>query len=268
MKDYLREIIRPAGSSFQARNMLREYLQARILSVFQKNGAMIPIAFHGETALRFLFSINRFSEDLDFALEKHAESFNFRYLLQAVVNELRPEGYPVELKINDRKTVYSAFVRFPGLLYEFGLSSMPGEVMAVKVEVDTNPPKGAGLSTTVVRKFVLLQLQHHDKASLFAGKLHAVLMRPYLKGRDIYDLQWYLSDPSWPAPNLEFLNHALQQTNWKGETLNEGNWKDRIIQRLRDFNWAGVIGDVEPFAEAGFDPDLLNLTVLEELLKG
>ena len=31
---------------------------------------MIPLAFHGGTALRFLYTSQRYSEDLDFALER------------------------------------------------------------------------------------------------------------------------------------------------------------------------------------------------------
>jgi len=73
----------------------------------------------------------------------------------------------------------------------------------------------AVLATTVIRRHVVLQLQHHDRASLLAGKLHAILQRPYLKGRDLYDLAWYLSDREWPAPNLEYLNNALLQTGWQ-----------------------------------------------------
>ena len=73
--------------------------------------------------------------------------------------------------------------------------------------------------TTVIRRHLLLNLQHHDQASLLAGKLHAILQRKYLKGRDIYDLLWYLSNPNWPAPNFEMLNHALQQTGWEGDRV-------------------------------------------------
>ena len=114
---------------------------------------------------------------------------------------------------------------------------MQNEVLAIKLEVDTNPPQGAGLATTIVRRFVILQLHHHDKSSLLAGKLHAVLQRPYTKGRDIYDLLWYLSDPSWPQPNLGLLNNALVQTGWAGEKLTEMNWRNQILERLRLLNW-------------------------------
>ncbi|HBA91249.1 MAG TPA: hypothetical protein DCZ08_05645, partial [Anaerolineaceae bacterium] len=185
MKDYLASLVKQTTSPLEGRNLAREYLQARILGSLQRSGAMIPLAFHGGTALRFLYSHGRFSEDLDFALEGNRQRYDFRSYLQAIRSELTPEGYQVELKVNDKKTVHSAFVRFPGLLFDLGLSPQRSEVLAVKVEVDTNPPQGAGLSTTVVRRFVVLQLHHHDKASLLSGKLHAVLQRSYPKGRDI-----------------------------------------------------------------------------------
>jgi len=92
---------------------------------------------------------------------------------------------------------------------------MRDQTQSVKVELDTRPPAGAGFETRRVRRFVLLNLLHYDKASLFAGKLHAVLMRKYTKGRDLFDPAWYLSDPDWPEPNLPLLNNALQQSGWQ-----------------------------------------------------
>lgn len=267
MKEYLAELVHQASSTLQGRNLTREYLQARILAALQRAGAMIPLAFHGGTALRFLYAHGRYSEDLDFALEGDRSSYDFRGYLQAIRSELTPEGYPVELKVSDQKTVHSAFVRFPGLLYELGLSGELSEVLAVKLEVDTNPPAGAGLATTVVRRFMILHLQHHDKPSLLSGKLHAILQRPYPKGRDIYDLLWYLSDPSWPPPNLVLLNNALAQTGWQGKMLTGDTWHKAVRERLRSLNWSSIQTDVGPFVEPGFDLSLLNLQNLERVLR-
>ena len=186
MKEYLAELVRQTPTLVQGRNLAREYMQARILAALQRAGAMIPLAFHGGTALRFLYAHGRYSEDLDFALEGDRQRYDFRGYLQAVRSELTPEGYTVALKVSDQKTVHNAFIRFPSLLYDLGISGQRSEVLAVKLEVDTNPPAGAGLETTVVRRFFVLQLQHHDKASLLSGKLHAILQRSYTKGRDIY----------------------------------------------------------------------------------
>ncbi len=220
---------------------------------------MIPLAFHGGTALRFLYASARYSEELDFALERARPQYDFRGYLQAIRDELAAEGYAVELKVSDQKVVHSAFVRFARLLFELGLSPHRDQVLSVKVEVDTNPPAGAMLTTTVVRRHVTLQLQHHDRASLLAGKLHAILQRSYLKGRDIYDLLWYLSDPNWPAPNLTLLNNALQQTGWAGAPLTAHNWREIVRDRLQTLAWDQVVADVRPFLEPSANLDLLTL---------
>lgn len=267
MKEYLAEIVRASPSPTHGRNVTREYLQARILGVLQRAGAMIPLAFHGGTALRFLYASARYSEDLDFTLEGAKSLYNFRAYLQAVRKELEAEAYDVDLKVSDQKTVHSAFVRFRGLPYELGLSPHQSEVFAVKVEVDTKPPAGAVLVTSVVRRYMTLQLQHHDQASLLAGKLHAILHRPYIKGRDLYDLLWYLSDPNWPAPNMTLLHNALRQTRWDRTYPTEGNWREMVRNRIQTLAWDQVVADVRPFLEPSADSGILTrdnvLRVLE-----
>ncbi len=267
MKDYLAELIRASPTPAHARNVTREYLQARILGALQRAGAMIPLAFHGGSALRFLYATARYSEDLDFALEKDKDRYDFRAYLQVIKTEFMAEDYAVELKVSDRHVVHSAFIRLPGLLYELGLSPHRSEVLAVKIEVDTNPPDGAGLTTTVVRRHITLQLQHHDRASLLAGKLHAILQRPFIKGRDLYDLMWYLSDPTWPLPNLTLLNNALRQTRWAGTSLTLDNWRAVVRKRLQTVAWPRVTDDVRPFLEPSADPNLLTRENLMRLLK-
>lgn len=266
MKEYLVGELRGVGSAVEGRNVAREYLQARILSSLQRQGAMIPLAFHGGTALRFLYTLPRYSEDLDFALERAGDDYDFRGYLQQIRRTLAAEGYTIEIKLKDQKVVHSAFVRFRGLLYELGLSPHADEVLAVKVEVDTNPPAGAGLATTLIRRYVTLQLQHHDRASLLAGKLHALLQRNYTKGRDVYDLLWYLSDPAWPAPNLTLLNNALVQTGWEGPALDEENWRVVLHERLQAVSWVRVVQDVRPFLIAAEDEGLLKPENLARVL--
>ncbi len=266
MKEYLAGLVRQATSQTVGRSLMREYLQARILAELQQAGAMIPLAFHGGTALRFLHAIPRYSEDLDFALEHPGPAYDFRGYLQQIRTQMAAEGYEVDLKVSDQKTVHSAFVRFPGLLYEMGLSAQRDEVLAVKLEVDTNPPQGAGLSITIVRRHVTLRLQHHDRASLLAGKMHAILQRSYIKGRDLYDLMWYLSDPTWPSPNLFLLNNALAQTGWQGPSLSAESWRTAVAARLGDVSWEGLAADVRPFLERGSDVALLTRDTLSRLL--
>lgn len=258
MKEYLATLVRASPTPVQGRNVAREYLQARILGALQRSGAMIPLAFHGGTLLRFLYSIPRYSEDLDFALERDISRYDLQTYLHAIRSELGAEGYVMEFKVNEQKTVHSAFVRFVGLLYELDLSPHRDQVLSVKLEVDTQPPAGASVSTSIVRRYVTLQLQHHDRASLLSGKLHALLQRPYLKGRDVYDVFWYLGDPGWPAPNLALLNNALRQTGWQGAELTVENWPEIVHDRLEQADWGQVIADVRPFLEPGANLDLLT----------
>ncbi len=177
MKAYLADLIRTGHGPLEQRNLMREVLQAKILASLQRSGAMIPLAFHGGTALRFIYSSTRYSEDLDFALERRDRRYDFRAYLHNLKADLSREGYTVERKVNYRKVVHSAFIRFPGLLFELGLSPHRTEAFSVKIEVDTRAPSGAILETTVVRRHETLNLQHHDRASLLAGKLHAILER-------------------------------------------------------------------------------------------
>ena len=267
MKTYLKRLAEQADSKIQAGNVAREYLQARILEYLQNSGGMIPLAFHGGTALRFLYDLPRFSEDLDFALERPENGFDLWKFLEKIQRGFEKENYTVQLKMSTKKVVHSAFVRFPGLLYELGLSGQRNQVLSIKLEVDTNPPAGAGLETTVVRRHVILRLQHHDRASLLAGKLHALLQRDYVKGRDIYDLFWYLSNRRWPEPNLVLLNNALDQSGWNNGKLSKDTWRNVVRQKINTMAWERVMDDVAPFLENEAELQLLTRENLLDLLK-
>ena len=78
MIPYLKAQIAEAFTPEAQRAIVREYVQMRILHSLQSAGAMIPLAFHGGTALRLLYRMPRYSEDLDFALERQADQYDFR----------------------------------------------------------------------------------------------------------------------------------------------------------------------------------------------
>jgi predicted nucleotidyltransferase component of viral defense system len=259
MKDHLLHLINTAKNPLLRKNLVREYLQARILEHLQRTGGMIYLAFHGGTALRFLYDIARYSEDLDFALERPQKGYDIRRFLRAIQSALGKEGYDIQIRINDQKIIHTAYLRFQGLLHELELSPHTGEVLSIKLEVDTHPPAGAVLETTLVHRHIPLRLQHHDRASLLAGKLHAFLQREHTKGRDLYDLMWYLGNPRWPAPNLDLLVNALDQTGWKGQKLTSDNWQRLIFKQLEHLDWAKVRADVLPYLERAEEIDLLTL---------
>ena len=266
MKDHLRQLV-GGLEPLRARNVAREYLQARILGALQRAGAMTSLAFQGGTCLRFLFSLPRYSEDLDFALEGDVSQYDLPGYLRAVRTELSAEHYRVDLRIRQGRAVHNAFVRFPGLLFDIGLSPHETESLAVKIEVDANPPDGATTAVALVRRHESLRLFHHDRSSLLAGKIHAVLQRPYTKGRDLYDLIWYLSDPEWPPPNLTLLNAALRQTDWREGEVTARTWRHLVAERLDALDWDRAASDVRPFLESFDEAELVTRETAMQLLE-
>jgi hypothetical protein len=116
------------------------------------------------------------------------------------------------------------------------------QIISIKIEIDTNPLAGARTETTILRRFFLLNIMHYDKSSLLAGKLYALLTRAYTKGRDLFDLVWYLSDPQWPAPNIPQLNNALERFGWTGpEVAEDILYVDKgVLFQLLDRHSTGV----------------------------
>ncbi len=266
MKEYLRELTAKAANDLARGCLVREYLQARVLESLQDSGVFLRWAFVGGTALRFLYSIPRFSEGLDFSLIRTGEDAALRTALTEVKRALSREDYRIEINVQDEKTVTSAWLEFPGLRHEIGMSPHASQVLSIKLEVDTRPPPGAVIATSIVRRHVTLNRCHYDKASLLAGKLHAVLSRQWTKGRDLYDLAWYLSDRTWPAPNLALLNGALTQTGWKGPAVAASNWREELRHRLEALDWERARADVRPFLERERDIALVSRETLGILL--
>lgn len=267
MKDYLIQLVAERPPAVDGTNLMREYVQSRILDSLQGSKAMLALAFHGGTALRFLYRIGRFSEDLDFALERPEAGYDFGSLVEQVRRDLEAEGYTIRLRVNDQAVVNKALVGFVGLPGEVGLSPHGDQVFWVKIEVDTNPPAGAGLQTTVVRGFAILRLQHHDLPSLFAGKLAAVLMRKYTKGRDLYDLVWYLTDRKQTEPNLTMLANSLRQREPGYPAPGAAAWRGVVLERLRSVDWGAARTDVARFLERPNEVELLSLETFEPLLR-
>jgi hypothetical protein len=152
---------------------------------------------------------------------------------------------------------------------EAGLSQHRLAKLAVRVEVDTRPPAGAVLETRLVTRHFAIVFRAHDLSSCMAGKIHALLTRAYTKGRDVFDLAWYLTHPQRPLPNMEMLRNALAQTGWEGPPASEESWTCILTDRLSSLDWAGIVRDVEPFLEDSRDLRLLDRDLLlAELARG
>jgi len=249
MKDYCLELVSQQSGANAKLNVMREYLQAYILRIMHDEGVFRSTAFLGGTALRFLYGLPRFSEDLDFSFTSTNGTYKFVDLAKKIKEEMLQAGYNVSLTSKDDKTVNNAFIKFANLKYEAGISPLKNEKLSIKLEIDTNPPEGASIKTDIVNKYFPLAFLSYDLESLFAGKLHALLSRPYSKGRDFFDLGWYLSKWKDLVPNFTFLANALKQTRWRGELPAYDNWRDLIYNTVKKTDWGSVRKDVENFLE-------------------
>lgn len=262
MKDYVLELVSQKEGYNAKLNIMREYLQAYILKVMHDEGVFRSAAFLGGTALRFLYGLPRFSEDLDFS-SVGKMSVNFAALLKKIMFELAAAGYDASVAYNDQKTVNSAFVKFSGLMFDAGISPLKSQKFSIKVEIDSNPPEGAVFETRIVNKYFPISFLSYEVNSLFTGKLHALLSRKYAKGRDYFDLGWYLSRWKGIEPNFTLLNNALKQTGWNKDIPGKDSWKGFIYKVVENTDWKKIRQDVESFLE---NPSDLNIFTKENTL--
>ncbi len=265
MKERALEIARATGDPGQRMNVLREYAQASVLRSLHESQAFLALSFVGGTALRFLYGLERFSEDLGFSVES-PEEYDPKGWLGKLKRDLRFAGFDVDVTWNDRKTVHVGWVRIAGLLNEAGLSPVEGQKLSVKVEVDTRPPPGARSENRIVNRHFLIAFRHHDLPSLMAGKIHALIVRSYAKGRDWYDLLWYRSRRPPVEPRIALLQAALDQTEGKG-THHAARWRERVIAVLDDLDMSAIRDDVAPFLERPSDADLLSKSHLRQVME-
>ena len=196
-------------------NALKEIIQEIALLGLWRSKFFEKAAFYGGSALRILYKLNRFSEDLDFSLLNRNVNFSLKPYCSAVESELKSFGFSVfvETKIKKIETnIDSAFIK-AGTLKNMLLIDIPvalskkiqsGKLMKVKLEVDKDPPGDFKTEAKYLFQPIPFSVNTFALPYLFAGKMHAVLCRTWgtrVKGRDWYDLTWYAGqDIAWANP--------------------------------------------------------------------
>ena len=242
-------------------NALKEIIQEIILSGLSRSGFFKEAAFYGGTALRIFYGLDRFSEDLDFALISQNKDFDLSKYFSFIEKEIN--AYGLNMKINTKEknvdsNVTSAFLK--GNTLEHILKFFPSEEknqynillkqIKIKFEVDINPPDGA----TYEDKYKLLpsphQIKLYDKGSLFAGKIHAILCRNWnlrTKGRDLYDYVFFLANNI--NVNMELVKNKLIASNYinKDDNFNIDMLKKLLIKKFSEIDYKDAKEDVMPF---------------------
>lgn len=235
---------------------MREILQEYVLAALARTGFFTHAAFHGGTQLRIFHGLRRFSEDLDFALLAPDDAFALKPYLDVAAAELAALGFEVEIADKGKTDlpVRKAFVkegsmvRLLGVHYQSPRGGRTSRKLQIKVEVDTLPPGGATTETRFLRFPFRVGVTNYDLPSAFAGKMHALLCRPYVKGRDWYDYDWFSGEGI--KPNAELLANALNQMGpWAGAGVQiDELWIRReLLRTIATLDWKAAAGDVEAF---------------------
>lgn len=243
------------------RNAAKEVIQEIVLCGLSRSGFFDKAAFYGGTALRIFYGLERFSEDLDFSLMATDSQFSLSNYFDVLEKEVRSFGLNVEIAVKEKtqeSDIQSAFIK--GNTREHFLLFYPsfdgtgvlprGEKIKIKFEIDTNPPEFANFQRLYRLLPVPYEVNVYDEASLFAGKIHAVLCRSWknrVKGRDLYDFLFYISRGS--RVNLRHLNARLAQTNSLpvGEGYTIDTLKEALTARFSVIDYDEAARDVRPF---------------------
>jgi predicted nucleotidyltransferase component of viral defense system len=209
---------------------LREILQEIALLGLWRSKFFDKAAFYGGTALRILYGLDRFSEDMDFSLLSPMDDFDLSAYTTALQKELAAFGFDVRIdqrNKNAESAIQSAFLKANTLNQLLVIETSEellktvhrGQILKIKLEIDTDPPPEFETHTRYLLQPIPFAVRTYTLPDLFAGKMHAILCRRWkkrVKGRDWYDLVWYAANH--PQLHLAHLEQRMRQS---------GHWKDR-----------------------------------------
>ncbi len=256
------ELIQRRLNNYQAANpveeeqALKEILQEIALYALWRAGFFEVAAFQGGTSLRILHKLPRFSEDLDFILKEPDPDFEWSSYLKPLLEGLAEFGLKSEVLDKGRmdQNIRKAVLKDNSVANQLKLAfyrGPAGQKINIKLEIDINPPQGSGYEYTYLDFPLDFEVCHQDLSSNFALKIHALVCRPYLKGRDWYDFGWYVTQKV--QPNLAHLQAALFQFGpWAGQSLTIDNaWLHKaMMEKVAAVNWREAAADVERFLNA------------------
>lgn len=242
-------------------NAMKEIIQEIVLSGLSRGRFFDEAAFYDGTALRIFYGLDRFSEDLDFALIKPNINFDLSKYFTFIENEVK--SYGLNLVVNKKEkgeysNITSAFLKGDTmehvlLFFTDNNHQTNNKVLKdikIKFEVDINPPAGANYEL----KYQLLpspyQIRLYDLPSLFAGKIHAILCRKWnlrTKGRDLYDYVFFLSLNT--KVNIDLVKNKLIESKYikESDSFNIDILRELLKEKFKEINYDNAREDVKPF---------------------
>jgi predicted nucleotidyltransferase component of viral defense system len=257
IKEWLAEY-NPANKD-EALQALREIMQEIALAGLQRAGFFEKAAFYGGTALRIFYGLDRFSEDLDFSLLEVNPQFLLDKYLEAIKVEFASLGMQVSVKEKQKtnqNNIESAFLKSETIWKELVLEHVIPQNginqtanIKIKLEVDTEPPQGFETEEKLLLKPFSFYVKCFSLPDLFAGKMHALLFRKWknnVKGRDWYDMEWYIK--KGVALHLNhFLLRAKDSGDWKKDTITPDEFHQLLHARIDAVDMTHVKKDISRF---------------------
>ncbi|MBM4386649.1 MAG: nucleotidyl transferase AbiEii/AbiGii toxin family protein, partial [Deltaproteobacteria bacterium] len=217
------------------KNLLREYLQFRILEAIFDSDYCGRLAFMGGTAIHILHQGTRFSEDLDFdnlGLTKQ----EFEDLSSVVAKRLKREGYTLETR-NVFRGAFRSYIKFQEILLRFGISRHADEKMLI--QIDAEPQKFDYIpEKAILNKFdIFIRVNAVPVGMLLSQKIAAILKRKRPVGRDFYDAVYLFGRTE---PDFKYLEA-------KAGVADIGDLKEILLKRAGELDIESLARDVEPF---------------------
>lgn len=243
-----------AANPLEEENAVKEILQEIALYALWRGDFFDVALFQGGTSLRILHGLPRFSEDLDFLLRAPDPKFDWSPYLTGLTQVAAEFGVKLEAQPPARmdKAIHAALLKNDSIANQLDLSFAgqgPRKTIRIKIEIDVNPPLGSGEVTSFLDFPLDYEVRHQDLPSNFALKIHALLCRGFLKGRDWFDFSWYVSRDI--APNLALLRNALiQKGPWEGDktiSVDIGWLKAALSNAIANIDWKEAGDDVARF---------------------
>ena len=245
----------------ETKAIIHELLQQIVLIGLSRSGFFNFASFYGGTALRIFYGLNRYSEDLDFILNKEDKNFSLQPFINKIIEVAQSYGLEIDIQTRNKKIetpIESAFAKlntcqtFIKLKVDDKLVKLlhKEELIKVKFEIDCNPALGFNRENKYLNMLEFANIVVLDKESLFAGKLYAILCRNYkntVKGRDYYDFLFYIQ--KGVKPNLIYLKNKLIESHKLNERdeFNIEILKNMLKDRFNDVDFNQVKNDAEHF---------------------
>ncbi|NOQ46640.1 MAG: nucleotidyl transferase AbiEii/AbiGii toxin family protein [Desulfobulbaceae bacterium] len=242
-----------AVNQLEEEHATKEILQDIALYGLWRAGFFDVAAFQGGTSLRILHGMARFSEDLDFIIKVPDPDFDWPVYLKGMLDCLEEFGLKAEVLNKSRmdQQIKKALLKDNSISHQLNLSfyrGNPDRKQKIKLEIDVNPPAYSGFEYSYLDFPLDFEVCHQDLSSNFSLKIHALLCRPYLKGRDWYDFNWYVKQGI--HPNFPHLQAALfQRGPWQQqEIIVNLEWLHHALaNKVADINWQNAATDVDRF---------------------